>query len=63
MSAYKRHGDHRAAVLDACAVVFLRSVKKIAEKSAQGVRDTSLYIPGTKLKFIQKKLVSPETTG
>jgi hypothetical protein len=49
--------------LETRAVVYLRSAKKIAEKSAQGARDGSLVPIANRLKFIQKKVVSPETTG
>jgi hypothetical protein len=44
-------------------VVYLRSVKKIAEKSAQGASDGSLAPITNRLKFIQQKVVSPEATG
>jgi hypothetical protein len=61
--AWKRKPDHRAVALQAGAVVFLRFLKKIHEKSAQGPHRGSLFPESIELKFIRKKVVSPETIG
>jgi hypothetical protein len=61
--ASKRTPDRRAAALQGRAVVFLRFLKKIREKSAQGPDRGSRFSPSIKPKFIRKKAVSPETIG
>jgi hypothetical protein len=63
MGATKRRFDHRAAALQGGAVVFLRYLKKIGEKSAHRSRDGSYCSGSIKPRFIRKKLVSPEATG
>jgi hypothetical protein len=61
--AMKRPFDHRAAALQGGAVVFLRYLKKIGEKSAHRAQHRSPLAAGIKPTFTRKKLVSPEATG
>jgi hypothetical protein len=61
--ASKRKHVRGAAALQAGAVVFLRFLKKIREKSAQGPDHRSLFPESIKPRFIRKKVVSPETIG
>jgi hypothetical protein len=61
--AMKRPFDHRAMDLQGGAVVFLRYLKKIGEKSAHLFDRGSRSFHCIKPRFTRKKLVSPEATG